>query len=257
MSVMDPKGIIANKQKDLIYLSTFMMLIIVVPVFVMTFVFFWKYRSGNEKAKYDPNWGHNGFIEFLWWLFPCIIVIVLSVFAWESTHELDPFKPIQSDQKPIQIQVVALQWKWLFIYPEQKIATINFVQFPKETPIQFLITSDAPMNSFWIPQLAGQIYAMPGMRAELNVMADEVGNYRGSSANLSGAGFAGMVFNTKVTEKPEFEAWVESIQSSSSPLDFDSYGKLTAPSSYDPVATYQLSEERLFDLILMKYMGHP
>jgi cytochrome o ubiquinol oxidase subunit 2 len=157
---------------------------------------------------------------------------------------------LESNTKPLKIQVVALQWKWLFIYPEQGIATVNFVQFPEQTPINFEITADAPMNSFWIPQLGGQIYAMPGMVAKLHLIADKEGSYRGSSANLSGKGFAGMKFIAKSSSEADFEAWVDSVRQSG-PID---YTKVAEPSEYAPAAFYSLSDDNLFNQIVMKYM---
>lgn len=162
--VLEPKGMIGKEESDLIITSSLLMLIVVIPVLILTWVFAWKYRESNKKSRHDPNWEHNHIAECCWWGVPCVIIVVLAILTWESSHRLNPFKPIDTGVKPIEIQAVALDWKWLFIYPEQGIATVNFVQFPEKTPINFEITADAPMNSFWIPQLGGQIYAMPAMR---------------------------------------------------------------------------------------------
>ena len=162
------------------------------------------------KAKHAPDWEHNYIAEYCWWGVPIVIIVILAVTTWKSSHDLNPFKPIESEKKPLAIQVVALHWKWLFIYPEQGIATVNFVQFPEKTPINFEITSDAPMNSFWIPQLGGQIYAMPAMRSKLHLIANEIGSFRGVSANISGKGFAGMTFTAKSSSEEDFDAWVQS-----------------------------------------------
>lgn len=251
LSILNPKGIIALKEYRLIVISTLMMLIVVVPVFIMTVYFAWKYRSDNTKAKYRPDEHQNHLAEVIWWGVPFVIIAVLSVITWKGCLELDPFKPLVSHNKPLKIQVIALQWKWLFIYPEQKIATVNFMQFPEQTPINFEITADAPMNSFWIPELGSQIYAMPGMVAKLHLMADMEGSYRGCSANLSGTGFSGMTFIAKASSEADFNAWVESVQQSDSSLD---YSKVVQPSSYDPQALYSLSDAGLFDQIVMKYM---
>ncbi len=250
LAVLNPKGIIALKQYRLIVISTFMMLIVVVPVFIMTVFFAWKYRAENTKAKYRPDEDQNHLAEVIWWGIPFVIIAVLSVITWKSCIELDPFKPLQMNNKPLKIQVVALQWKWLFIYPEQKIATVNFIQFPEQTPINFEITADAPMNSFWIPELGGQIYAMPGMSSKLHLIADREGSFRGSSANLSGTGFSGMTFIAKSSSEADFNAWVESVKKSSS-LDYD---QLVEPSQYNPEAFYLLAEDGLYDQIVMKYM---
>lgn len=254
IAVLEPKGMIGAAESDLIITSCLLMLIVVIPVFILTWFFAWKYREGNEKARHDPDWEHNYIAEYCWWGVPCVIVLVLAVLTWKSSHDLNPFKPIKSDVKPIEIQVVALDWKWLFIYPEQKIATINFVQFPENTPVNFEITSDAPMNSFWIPQLGGQIYAMPAMRSKLHLIADEVGSFRGLSSNISGDGFAGMTFTAKSSTNEEFDAWVQSVKSSANHLTLDEYDQLLKPTSYHPVTVYVLMQDDLFDRILMKYM---
>ncbi len=254
IAVLNPKGMIAHQESDLIITSTLLMLIVVIPVFVMSFIFAWKYRASNKKAKYDPDWDKSVVAESIWWGVPCIIILVLSILAWKSTHTLDPYKPIDVTTKPLKIQVVALQWKWLFIYPEQNIATVNFFQFPEKTPVDFEITADAPMNSFWIPQLSGQIFAMPGMKTKLHVIADGVGNYRGSSANISGTGFAGMTFVAKSSTQADFDEWVESVKQSPKALNLDEYKQLAAPSTNNPVASYVLASEDLHNWIIMKYM---
>jgi cytochrome o ubiquinol oxidase subunit 2 len=202
ISVLNPKGIVALKEYRLIIISTLMMLIVVVPVFFMTVFFAWKYRADNTKAKYKPDEDQNHLAEVVWWGVPFLIIAVLGVITWKSCFELDPFTPLKMNTKPLKIQVIALRWKWLFIYPEQKIATVNFFQFPEKTPINFEITSDAPMNSFWLPELGGQIYAMPGMSTKLHLIADTEGSYRGSSANISGTGFSACDLSLKPAQRP-------------------------------------------------------
>jgi cytochrome o ubiquinol oxidase subunit 2 len=254
VEVLNPKGLIAEKQKSLVIIASLLMVIVVIPVFVMTFYFVWKYRAGNPKAKYSPDWAVNHLAEAIWWGLPCLIVVALSIIAWKSSHELDPFRPLDVEGKPMRVQVVALQWKWLFIYPEQKIATVNFLRIPQDTPINFEITSDAPMNSLWIPQLGGQVYAMPGMKTKLHLIANEAGNFRGSSANLSGSGFAGMRFYVTAGPQADFDEWVATAQHSQSFLNSDEYGHLAEPTADHPKATYVLQEDDLFDRIVMKYM---
>ena len=251
-AVMNPKGMIAEKQRDLIVISTILMLIVVIPVFLLAIGISWRYRA-NNKAKYTPDWDYNLLAELIWWGLPCLIVFALSVIVWKSSHDLDPFKPLDSNVKPIKIQVVALQWKWLFIYPEEGIASVNLVQFPEKTPINFEITADAPMNSFWIPQLGGQIYAMQGMNAKLHLIADEIGSYRGSSANLSGVGFAGMRFEAVSTTQDGFDQWVASAKQSSN-LGMGEYTELAKPSENNRVEIYSLTDTDLFNQIIMKYM---
>jgi cytochrome o ubiquinol oxidase subunit 2 len=256
IAVLNPKGIIGLKQRDLMAVSTALMLIVVIPVFVLTIYICWVYRASNPNANYTPDWNHSLLAEAVWWGLPFTIVLLLSILTWKSTHELDPYKPIKSDIKPLVIQVVALQWKWLFIYPEQNIATVNFIQFPQKTPITFEITADAPMNSFWIPELGGQIYAMPGMKTQLNLIADEIGRFRGSSANISGKGFSGMVFIAESSSSADFDQWVQSVRHSPNQLDMHEYQNLVKPSEYDPVTVYSLQQKDLFEQIVMKSMPY-
>jgi len=252
--VLEPKGMIGEKERDLIITSSLLMLIVVIPVFILTWVFAWIYREGNQKAKHHPDWEHNYIAEYCWWGVPVVIIAVLAVLTWKSSHELNPFKPIASSKKPLVIQAVALQWKWLFIYPEQGIATVNYVQFPEKTPLNFEITADAPMNSFWIPQLGGQIYAMPAMRSKLHLIANEPGSFRGCSANISGTGFAGMIFTAVSSSEEDFDQWVLKVKESPKNLTTSEYQLLVAPSEYDPAAYFGVAEPGLFDQILMKYM---
>lgn len=254
IAVLNPKGEIGEKQSRLLTVSTLLMLIIVIPVYLLAFFIVWKYRADNKKASYKPDWDYSLLAESIWWGLPCVIILILSILTWTSSHELDPFKPIDRDKKPLTIQVVALQWKWLFIYPEQKIATVNFFQFPENTPVHFEITADAPMNSFWIPKLGGQIFAMAGMTTQLYLIAKEPGSYRGSSANLSGEGFSGMEFIAQASSDEDFNSWVNAVKNSPSALDLHTYIELAKPSSYDPVKTYCLQDESLYDWIVMKYM---
>ncbi|MCH9633390.1 MAG: Cytochrome bo(3) ubiquinol oxidase subunit 2 [Chlamydiae bacterium] len=250
--VLNPKGMIGEKERNLIVIAASLMLIVLIPVYILTFIFTRKYKDGNKSAKYEPNWNHSALAETIWWGVPILIISVLGVFTWISSHRLSPFRPIVSEKQALTIQVVALEWKWLFIYPEQGVASINFFQFPENTPVHFEITSDAPMNSFWIPQLGGQIYAMPGRRAQLHLIANEAGEYRGSSANLSGKGFAGMVFTAKASSEEAFHHWVQSAKQSKG-LALEQYNHLVEPSENNPKVTYKLTQPNLFDQIMNKY----
>lgn len=258
LAVLTPKGTIAAEQRDLINFATILSFFVVIPVFILTFYIAWKYRAGNTSAKYSPDWDGNKKLEFTWWAIPCAIILVLAVITWTSTHQLDPFKPLESSKKPVTIQVVALQWKWLFIYPEQNVASVNFFQIPEDTPINFEITSDAPMNSFWIPQLGGQVYAMSGMKTQLHLMADEPGDYGGSSANLSGDGFAGMRFVAKASSEKEFQDWVNTTKKANKRLSKEEYVALAAPSRDNQPAQYSEIADDLYNKVIMKYMepGH-
>ncbi len=254
IAMLFPKGMIALRERNLLFIVQALMLIVVIPVFILTFVFAWKYRAGNPKANYSPNWDHSKVAECIWWGIPCLIIIAIAVLTWMRTQQLDPFKPIDPNQKHVRIQVVALQWKWLFIYPEEKIASVNLMQFPAQTPIYFEITADAPMNSFWIPQLSGQVYAMPKMKTQLHLIANKAGSFRGSSANISGKGFAGMHFLATATSQEDFDQWVQAAQHSLHHLTLDEYNQLAKPSENNPATTYLLKEEDLFNEIIMKYM---
>lgn len=255
LAVLNPQGEVANKQKNLILFTLALSLVVVIPVFIMTFWFAWKYREGNTKSKYTPDWDHSVVAETIWWAIPLIIISILAVITYRSSHDLDPFKSLSSTKPPLTIQVVALDWKWLFIYPKQQIASLNYVKFPQQTPIRFEITSDAPMNSFWIPQLGGQIYAMSGMSTHLNLMADHSGIYRGSSANISGRGFAGMHFNAESSSDTEFTSWISNAQASGNRLGLAEYEKLSRPSQNNPPAIYSGIDKHLYDTIVMKYMA--
>ncbi|SRR6266496_1601780 len=257
VAVLNPKGTIASQQQRLIILATSLMALVVVPVFAMTIIIAWRYREGNTKATYSPELGGNRWVELTWWLIPLLIIGVLAVVAWTSSRDLDPFRPLASSAKPVHIQVVALQWKWLFIYPEQHVASVNFVQLPVNTPVDFDITADAPMNSFWIPQLGGQIYAMPGMSTQLHLMAEQPGDYHGSSANISGTGFAGMTFTARGSSAHDFDQWVATAQKSSTQLTPISYAELAKPSQNVPAATYSFPSNAagLYDTVIMKYMA--
>jgi cytochrome o ubiquinol oxidase subunit 2 len=254
-AVLNPRGEIADKQKQLIIIAVLLGLIVILPVFVMLFLFAWRYREGNTKAKYAPDWQNNRFIETLWWGIPFVIIFVLGIVAWQSSHELDPYKPLESDKKPVKIQVVALQWRWLFMYPEEGVASINEVRFPVDTPVNFEITADAPMNSFWIPKLGGQVYAMTGMSTKLHLQADEKGSYEGSSANISGKGFAGMRFTANVMSNEEFNHWVSDAKRSPNDLNSATYAQMAEPSEDRTPKSYVLREPCLYDTIVMKYMG--
>ncbi|MDO8603931.1 MAG: ubiquinol oxidase subunit II [bacterium] len=254
MGVFNPKGVIALAEKDLIVTTTLLMLIVVIPVFVLLAAFIWRYRATNTKATYTPDWSGSKILETIWWAIPTAIIIALGIITWKSTHALNPYTPLVSNVPPITIEVVALDWKWLFIYPEQNIATVNFVQFPVGTPVNFKITGDAPMNSFWIPQLGGQIYAMAGMNTKLHLMASEAGEYAGLSANYSGAGFSGMKFTAKASTQEEFDAWVETVRQSPITLSLSEYDELAQKSRNNPVTYYSSAEENLYGKIIMKYM---
>jgi cytochrome o ubiquinol oxidase subunit 2 len=252
--MLNPKGIIAYQERNLIFTALGLMMIVVIPTFILTFVFAWRYRESNKAAKYDPKFTHSTIVEVVCWGVPVIICIILGSIIWRTTHELDPYKPLDSDIKPVTVQVVALNWKWLFIYPEQNIATVNFVEFPVNVPVNFRITSDAPMNSFWIPQLSGQIYAMAGMQTKLHIMATAEGDFNGNGASYSGEGFSGMKFIARVVDKDQFNEWVKQVRQSKNNLTGANYLQLVKSSENNPVEYYGQVRANLYDDIIMQFM---
>jgi cytochrome o ubiquinol oxidase subunit II len=257
--LMSPSGDLALQQRDLIIYSVILMLLIIVPVIVLTFLFAWRYRASNKKAHYDPEWDHSTMLELLIWAAPLLIIIALGALTWVSTHMLDPFRPldrlsqgrpIPANVKPLEIDVVALDWKWLFIYPEQGIATVNDVAAPVDRPIQFKITASSVMNSFFIPALAGQIYAMPNMETQLQAVMNKPGDFEGFSANYSGEGFSGMHFIFHAVSDDGFAQWIAHAKASGDTLSRDAYVKLAAPSSNEPVRRYGSVDGTLYQAIL-------
>lgn len=255
-SILDPKGIIAASEKKLLVESIILMLIVVVPVIIMSIVIPYRYRATNTKATYKPNWSHNTLMEIIWWAIPCVIIGILSVMVWVYSHTLDPYRPIASDKKTVIVEAIALNWKWLFIYPQYHIASVNFMEIPINKPVRFFVTSsDAPMNSLEIPRLAGQIYAMTGMQTQLNLMGTSLGTYSGLSTNFSGDGFSGMIFKVKVATEADFNAWVQTVAQSPKQLTMSAYNDLTKPSENNPVEYFSSAKPGLFSLSITKYMG--
>jgi cytochrome o ubiquinol oxidase subunit 2 len=249
-----PKGEVAAAELKLIVFSAEIMLLVVLPVIFMALWFAWRYREKNN-AKYTPEWKHSTILEIIWWTIPCIIILILGTVTWKTSHSLDPYKPLNSKIKPVLVEVVSLDWKWLFIYPEYKIATINYLKIPAGTPVNFKITAASPMNSFLIPQLGGQIYAMTGMTTQLHLMADEPGIYRGLATNYTGIGFSGMHFDTEAVSPKRFLEWVKEVQSKPDPLTSSVFwDDLMPKSSNDPVRYFGRVDEGLFDDIVMHYM---
>lgn len=255
LALLDPKGQIGVDERNLILIALGCMLIVVIPVIGMALYFAWRYRASNDKAVYRPNWDFSQKIEMVVWAVPILIIAVLGVITFKSTHDLEPSKPIASQEKTLHVQVVALEWKWLFIYPEQHIATVNEVAFPANVPVRFDITSDRLMNSFFIPRLGTQIYAMPGMDSKLHLIASEEGTYRGRSYDFSGPGFSGMKFQAKAMSREGFQDWVAKIKQGSSPrLDTTAYQALTKPSENNPAQYFSDADPELFGTIMAKYM---
>jgi len=257
--LLSPSGDVAWQLRDIILVSTGLMLLIIVPVIAATLWFAWRYRESNTDAPYSPDWDHSTILELLIWAAPLLIIIALSALTWVSTHQLDPYRPlarldaqrpIPADTRPLEVQVVALDWKWLFLYPEQGIATVNELAAPVDRPIEFKITSSTVMNSFFIPALAGQIYAMPGMQTRLHAVINHPGVYDGFSANYSGAGFSQMRFKFHGLSQAEFDQWVQAGKASGNTLDRAAYLRLEQPSVAAPVQRYGAVDPDLYGAIV-------
>lgn len=258
MPVLNPQGVIAAQEKDLIIFTLLLSVVVVVPVFVMLGLFAWRYREGNHKAEYRPDEDGNTWLELLWWGIPILIIGILGTVTWITTHQLDPHKTINNGAAPVRVQVVALQWKWLFLYPDQHIASLNELRIPANTPVNFEITADAPMSAFWVPSLGSQIYAMSGMSSKLSLMADKAGTYRGANSNINGKGYADMHFNViALASRQDFNDWVSGIADAESHKHLDSgvYEELAKPSEKNPVTYYHLHDTDLYTKILNKYMA--
>jgi cytochrome o ubiquinol oxidase subunit II len=257
MELLNSKGDIGVQEEVLILLALGLMLLVVIPVIVLTLVFAWRYRASNTSATYAPKWAHSTSIEVVVWSIPCVIVAFLAVLIWRTTHSLDPYRPFESDVAPVRVEVVALNWKWLFIYPDYGVATVNRLAIPVNTPIDFKLTSESMMNSFFIPQLGSQIYAMAGMQTQLHLIADSPGTYAGRSSAFSGPGFSDMHFDTVATSREAFDAWIREARNSPSVLDKSTYRRLEQPSTKTPVTIYASVAPGLFDSIVNRYMAWP
>jgi cytochrome o ubiquinol oxidase subunit 2 len=248
--VLDPKGPIAFAERQILFNATGIMLAIVIPVVIATLgVAFW-FRASNKRAHYRPDFTYSGRLEMLVWSIPLMTVLLVGSVAWIGAYDLDPPKPINSSTKALKIQVVSLDWKWLFIYPEHGVASVNRLTIPVGTPVSFELTSSGVMNSFFVPQLAGQIYTMAGMVTRLNLRADYSGSYRGMSANFSGDGFADMYFYVDAVAPDNFAQWVASTRSAGPVLDTDAYASLVKPSKAVAPFTYRSIADGLFANIL-------
>lgn len=256
--LLNPKGDIGVQEKNLILIASALMLLVVVPVILLTLYFAWRYRvRGDDQSRYAPTWAHSTPIEAVCWAIPIVIIAVLGVLGWHTTHTLDPYRPLASTRAPLRVEVVALNWKWLFIYPDLHLASVNELHVPVDTPVNFKLTAASLMNSFFIPSLGSQVYAMPGMQTELNLIANHAGVFPGMSAAFSGAGFADMKFNTVATSQAEFEAWAAQARQAPLRLDRGSYAALAQDSVKQPVVTYGDVDPALFAGVVAQYMHDP
>lgn len=259
MVVLRPSGDIATQQRDLIIVSVALMLLIIVPVIFLTLYFAWKYRYTNTEATYRPDWHHSTRLEVLIWSAPLAIIIALGAVTWASTHQLDPYRPlsrldasrlIPEDQKTLTVEVVALDWKWLFFYPELGIATVNELAAPVDVPISFRLTASSVMNTFYVPALAGMIYTMPGMETRLHAVINREGQYDGFSGNYSGDGFSRMRFQFHGMQQAAFDQWVEKVKAQGTALSRDAYLTLERPSTAEPIRYYGSVDDGLYQAIL-------
>src|SRR5215471_6475074 len=254
--ILNPKGPIADAERGLMIDAFTVMMIVVVPVILMAFLFAWRYRAGRN-ARYEPTWAYSAKVDAVVWLVPALIVIAVAVLLWRSTHKLDPYREIASSNPPLDVQVVAQDWKWLFIYPEQGIAVVNQMAIPAGRPISLRITSDTVMNSFYVPALAGQIYAMAGMQTRLQMLADAAGRFVGRNTQYSGGGFSDQHFEVLAMTAADFDAWVAKAKQSPDKLDAATYARLAEKSRRNPVTYYSTVEPKLFDSIIEKWNhGH-
>lgn len=250
---LEPSGPVTRTIEELFLITVALMSLVLIPVFGMTAWFIWKFRSSNDRVPYTPNWDRSTGIEWLVWLFPGLIIAILAYLTWIYSHRLDPFKPLASDIPALEIQVVALDWKWLFIYPKQNIAVVNELAFPVNRPVNFKITSDTVMNSFFIPRLGGQIYAMAGMETQLHLLADKPGRYLGENAQYSGRGFPYQNFVANVTSEQGFKNWIAKARQSSLALDLKRFNELAQASVRHPVTYYASVSPDLFKQIIDKF----
>lgn len=257
--VLNPSGDVALQQRDLLVRSTVLMLLIIVPVMALTVLFAWRYRASNKQARYEPDWHHSTRLELVIWAAPLLIIICLGALTWLGTHLLDPYRPLDriahgtpvpAEAKPLEVNVVALDWKWLFVYPEYGIATVNELAVPVNRPVAMRITASSVMNSLYIPNFAGQVYAMPGMETRLHGVLNKPGVSEGFSANYSGAGFSGMNFAVHSVSDADFDRWVDDIRAGQGKLTRNDYLELAKPSENEPARHYAQVDDQLYHDIL-------
>jgi len=253
--VLDPHGSVGKAERVILFDSTAIMLAVVIPVIVLTLVFAWWFRARNKRARYRPDWEYSGRIEMIIWCIPALIILFLGGIAWTGSHDLDPPAPLADRTAPLDIEVISLDWRWLFIYPHEGIASLNRLVVPAGVPLRFRLTSTTVMNSFFVPQLGSQIYTMPNMVTRLNLEADQPGTFEGLSAQFSGDGFSDMRFDLVSTEPEAFKSWVSATKSQGGVLDAGAFEQLVKPAKADGVQTYSQVSEDLFDMISSGHMA--
>jgi cytochrome o ubiquinol oxidase subunit 2 len=252
---LDPQGPIGQAERTILYDATAIMLAVVVPVILLTLLFAWWFRSGNRRATYRADWEYSGRIELIIWAIPALVILFLGGMAWISSHDLDPPKPLESHKAALEVEVVALDWRWLFIYPREHIATVNYLVIPSDVPVHFRLTSTSVMNSFFIPRLGSQIYAMPGMTTQLNLQADKPGSYSGLSAQFSGPGFSDMRFSVQVESGDEFSAWITHVRARGDVLSDTTFKDLVRPTRAGGELTYGSVADDPFESIAEGRLG--
>lgn len=250
--VLDPWGPVGATQRQLLYECLGVMLLVVVPVIVLTLAFAWWFRASNKRAAYRPDWNYSGKVEFTIWVIPLLIVLFLAAVAWVGSQELDPYRPLHASKRRLRVEVVSMDWKWLFIYPELGVASVNELALPLDTPVRMDITSASVMNAIFIPGLAGQIYAMAGMCTQMSVIADKEGIYRGLSSQFSGDGFTDMHFKVIAADRPGFERWVEGLRRSGQVLDKPAYERLIGHRGTAAASYYAAADNNLFDYAMQR-----
>jgi cytochrome o ubiquinol oxidase subunit II len=248
--VLDPRGPIGASARLILIDSVAIMLVIVIPVIIATFAFAWWFRASNSRAVYRPDWAFSGQLELIVWAIPALVITFLGGIAWFGSHALDPFRPLEAKTAPIEIQVISLDWKWLFIYPNEGVASVNRLVIPVDTPVHFRLTSSGVMNSFFVPQLGSQIYTMAGMTSQLHLQADEAGDYRGLSAQFSGDGFSDMNFTTRALPADGYAKWLADTKASGPALDTAAYAALAKPSIAVEPVTFRDVDPKLFDAVV-------
>lgn len=254
--LLNPKGLIAYQERQLFVDTLALMLIVVLPVIIMSIAFVYHYRQSHHRADYRPEWSHSVFLEAIWWGVPCAIIFILAVMTWKTSHELDPYRPIKPANEPtLLVQAIALPWKWLFIYPQQGVATVNELVLPVNQQVEFWITADnVPMSALFVPQLGSQIYAMAGMRTRLYLYANEVGEYEGMNTQYNGDGFSDMRFNTRVVSAADMASFFKSAKAAKSVLNDATYQTLLQPSSANPPTYYSGADNKRFNAVIDLYM---
>jgi len=254
-SVLDPKGPVGAQELHVLVTALGLMMVVAVPVIVLTLWFAWRYRASSQTARFAPDWDSSSLIALVCVAVPVVIVACLATLAWKGSHELDPYRPLHVEVdgrsvKPIEVQVMALDWKWLFVYPELGVASVNELAMPVGVPVHFSITASSVMNAFFIPRLGGMIYAMPRMQTQLSLLASEQGTYDGLSANYSGAGFSDMKFAARALSGPAFDAWIESARRSEARLDATTLTGLLAPGIQPVAKQYSAMDGDVFHAVL-------